>query len=39
MFWLLHDLGTNYQMFTTLMLRPPMPPPTNLLEMLHSFET
>lgn len=26
-------------MFTTLMLRPPMPPPTNLLEMLHSFET
>lgn len=37
-FWLLHGLGADYQMFTTIMFCPPMPKHTELLDMLHSFE-
>lgn len=37
-FWMLNGLGSNYQMFTTMTLRPPLPEYSQLLSMLHSYE-
>lgn len=36
---MLQGLGNDYQMFTTLMLRPPMPPLNELMDMLMSYES
>lgn len=38
-FLMLQGLGNDYQMFTTLMLRPPMPPLNELMDMLMSYES
>lgn len=38
-FCLNYGLGSDYQMFTNVMLRPPMHQISNLIEMLHSFES
>lgn len=38
-FCLNYGLGSDYQMFTNMMLRPPMHQISNLLEILHSFES
>lgn len=37
-FWMLNGLGSNYQMFTTMILRPPLLAYSKLLSMLHSYE-
>lgn len=37
-FWMLNGLGSNYQMFTTMTLRPPLLAYSELLSMLHSYE-
>lgn len=38
-FWLLNGLGAHFQTFTTMMVRPPIPEFSELLSMLHSYET
>lgn len=38
-FWMLQGLGRHYQMFTTMMLCPPMPQYSELISLLTSFET
>lgn len=37
-FWMLNGLGLNYQMFTTMTLRPPLLKYSELLSLLHSYE-